>query len=145
MLMKFEDIIIPKIFKQSSPSPRKIRQCSNFLKKTGKYDRDLVVNDRGVLLDGYVLYCVLAAENYSGDIDVERRNYGSRTYIFGKHPNNDKEFVWYINMSYEKVKDKIGGTALVNTNYGVKPITITRIERLATPPISGEIKKVCYI
>ena len=134
------------MFKATPPSEHKLKKCREEYSK-GVLDRDLVINKNNVLVDGYVLYCVLKENGYVGDIKVEINPFYdiSTTYVFGKHPGDDKERVWYINMSYSKVKDKVGQIATVQTRKGNQPITVTRIERLKNPPIQGIIRKVVFI
>lgn len=146
MYINFQDIIINPMFEATPPSEHKLKKCREEYSK-GVLDRDLVINKNNVLVDGYVLYCVLKENGYVGDIKVEINPFYdiSTTYVFGKHPGDDKERVWYINMSYSKVKDKVGQIATVQTRKGNQPITVTRIERLKNPPIQGIIRKVVFI
>ena len=48
-------------------------------------------------------------------------------------------------MSYNKVKDKVGEIADVQTRHGIASIMITRVKRLKNPPVDGLIRKVVYI
>ena len=140
MRINFDDIVISQAFQSTQPSQEKINSCKAAYKQ-GIYDRDLVLNHKNVLVDGYVLYCVLKEAGYKGDIEVKK----SRTYVFGKHPNDDKERVWYINMAYNKAKNFIGHLAMVNTKQGTATIRITKVENLVDPPVNGDIKKVRYV
>lgn len=145
MKINFEDIIIPEFYTQ--PSMYKLKKCRREYKK-GVFDRDLVVDDKNVLKDGYVLYCVLKEHDYKGEVDVVLANrfHGTpTTYIYGKHAGDDTERVWYINMGYKKVRDKIGQLADVETRRGIQTITITNVKRLTNPPYNGLIRKVVHI
>ena len=145
--INFEEIIISPNFKRTPPSPSKLDKCRK-LYSTGVQDREIKINPRNVLVDGYVLYCVLKEAGYSGEIEVTKVSqfYNTpTTYIFGKHPGDDKERCWYINMSYNKVKDKVGCLAGVQTKQGVQPITVTKIVRSSHPPVDGTIRKVVLI
>lgn len=140
MRIKFDDIIINDSYKATKPSEKKLAECKAAYEE-GVLDRDIVVNERNVLTDGYVLYCVMKEAGYKGDVDVVVAK-SKTTYVFGKHNNDDKERVWYINMSFTKVKEKIGHLAQVETSNGINTIMITRVERLSEPPVKGEIRKV---
>lgn len=146
MLIDFQDIIISPSFAATPPSESKLKQCRE-LYGLGVLDRDIVVNKENILVDGYVLYCVMKENGYTGNVKVEINPfYGiPTTYVFGKHPGDDKERVWYINMSYDKIKHKVGQIASVQTRKGNQPITVTRIERLKNPPVQGLIRKVVFI
>ena len=147
MKMQFKDIIIPELFKNSKPSENKLRKCREAYER-GELDRALVVDGKNILRDGYVLYTVMKEHNYDGEVEVE---HGSMfinqptTYVFGKHMGDDRERVWYINMSYDKVKNTVGRLADVHTKHGIQTITITRVERLDRPPYPGIIRKVARI
>lgn len=147
MKINFKDIIIPDMFAKSTPARSKMDKC-RIAYDAGVLDRDLVVNCANVLTDGYVLYCVMQEHNYEGEVEVKmsgKRDGIATTYVYGKHPGDDKERVWYINMSYNKVKDKVGRRASVQTVDGIQPITITRVERSMKQPYSGIIRKVVYL
>jgi hypothetical protein len=147
MKLQFKDIIIPKYF--SPPSERKLEKCREAYNR-GELDRDLVVDGKHVLRDGYVLYTVLKEHEYDGEVEVKSvgNQFYNRptTYVFGKHMGgDDTERVWYINMSYDKVKNTIGRLADVDTKHGIQTITITKVERLSNPPYDGVIRKVVHI
>lgn len=147
MKMNFKDIIIPNKFAETTPSHNKMIKCEASY-ENGILDRDLVVNGKNILVDGYVLYCVMRDHNYEGEVEVKQADKFdgiSTTYVFGKHPGDDKERCWYINMSYNKVKNFIGRTATVQTYQGLQPITITDVKRLSKQPVPGKIRKVEYI
>lgn len=142
MKIQFKDIIIPDTY--SPPSVTKLQKCRKAYGE-GVLDRELVVDSKNMLKDGYVLYCVMKENGYDGEVEVSHCSefYNTpTTYVFGKHPGDDKERVWYINMAYSKVKNMVGRTAIVHTKKGLQPITITRVERLKNPPVNGVIRKV---
>lgn len=147
MRINIEDIIIKDDFKNTFPSERKLRQCQEAYDE-GVFDRDIVINSKNELVDGYVLYLILKQNDFKGEVEVKRASrffHIPTTYVFGKHPGDDTERVWYINMSIDKIKDKVGKVAEVDTKHGIQPITITRIERLSNPPVEGKIRKVVLL
>lgn len=148
MKIDFNDIIIQPAFANTSPKTSKMKKCKTFYDK-GILDRDIVINQNNTLVDGYVLYLVMKENNYNGKVEVRKVNNKfvgiPTTYVYGMHPGQDKEYVWYINMSYSKVKDMIGKLADVETKRGIQTITITKVERLSIPPVEGTIRRVVHI
>ncbi len=142
--MKISDIKIQDDFKISIPSNRKLQKCREYFRKHGTIDREIVVNKNGYLIDGYIGYLVLL-ENGIEDVKVVSINqkYKNKTiYIFGCHANG-KEYVWRLP---KKIKSDdnivVGSKILVHTKFGIKRITVTRIETLYYPPVSMPVKKV---
>lgn len=147
MKIKFSDIIISDSFKATTPSQIKMEKCRKAY-EDNVMDRDLVVNSKNILVDGYVLYCVMKEAGFNGEVEVKQNRFRNTptTYVFGKHMGEDtKERCWYINMSYNKVKDKVGKLADVQTRRGIQTIEVTRVERLKNPPVDGLIRKVVLI
>lgn len=146
MKMSFRDIIIPQFY--TKPSMKKLEKCRDAYSQ-GILDRDLVIDHKNVLRDGYVLYCVMKENNYDGEVEVVSCNkfYNNpTTYVFGKHMGADeKERCWYINMGYNKVADKVGCLADVETKKGIQTIIVTKVARLSNPPHNGIIRKVVKI
>ena len=140
MKINFDDIVISNKFKASTPSKDKMDKCTAAYKQ-GVMDRDLVLDNNDVLIDGYVLYCVLKNAGFKGEVEVKYPN-RYHTYVFGRHYENDKERVWGTKLPYEQVKESVGQKALVSTKNGVAPITVTRVEQLEKPPYDGCIRKV---
>lgn len=143
MVMKFDDIIISDEFATHPPAENKIKKCREAYAQ-GIKDRKLVITPNNMLVDGYVLYLVMKENGYTGDVDVNLKKY-STTYVFGKHEYSDKEYVWYANMSFKKLRDKVGQTAKVETFIGIQPVTITRVIKSYTPPVKGKIRKVVEV
>ena len=143
--MKISDIKIQDDFKISIPSNRKLQKCREYFKKYGTIDREIVVNKNDYLVDGYIGYLVLL-ENGIEDVEVVSTNQNhvnKKVYVFGCHDGNDKEYVWRMPKKV-KVDDNIvvGSKILVHTKFGIKTITVTRIETLYYPPVSMPVKKV---
>lgn len=140
MVMQFDDIIISNDFAAHPPKENKMKVCREAYDQ-GIKDRRLVVTPNNVLVDGYVLYLVMKENGFHGTVDVNMKRY-STTYVFGKHEGSDKEYVWYANMSFKKLRDKIGQTAMVETRLGVQPIIITKVIKSYSAPVKGKIRKV---
>lgn len=145
--MKLKDVIVPNWY--SEPNPDKLAECRMFYMRNGRIDRDIVVDRNGVINDGYVGYLVLV-ENNVEEIDVVVRQryepeylHNSTTYVFGRHNPRLKEYVWRVTEKTKNVENlQVGNRVMVQTRYGVKAVTITKIETLDTPPTQYRVKKV---
>ena len=142
--MKISDIKIQENFKTTTPSSRKLRECREYFKKHGIIDREIVVNKNGYLLDGYIGYLVLK-ENGVKDVEVvfTNKNHANKTiYVFGCHRDNGKEYVWRMPKKVKADNIVVGSNILVQTRFGIKSVTVTRIESLYSPPVAVPVKRV---
>ena len=57
--VKVEDIIISKQFASSHPKPSKLNRIRDHYTIYGGVDKPIIVNNRNLLLDGYIRYLVL--------------------------------------------------------------------------------------
>lgn len=164
--MKLSDIVITKDFVNSNPRQDKIDECRESYLKHGKLDRYIVVNQFNELIDGYILYLVLK-ENGVEEIPVKISNIRKRrwyrkkisrdyhvtetVYIYGKHYYQSAntfsdEYVWRVPFTkHREGWDKglqVGDVIFVKTKKGKRPIVITKIITLDSPPIDLPIKTV---
>lgn len=138
--MKLSEIKISASFKEHEPSEKKMEKCRKKFRK-GKMDRQIVLDGNGYLIDGYVLYKVLKENNYSEDIPVVV--YSKPTiYVYGKHPGNDKEYVWKVPKKCKGFNKKVGDVILVHSKGRLQLVTISKIIKLNNPPINRRIKTV---
>lgn len=160
--MKLSEIKISESFANTIPSEEKMSECREFWRLERKQDRPIVLNNKGYLVDGYVMYLTLMEhkEEYAEVIfkKIHNRQYERllkvkptykntpTTYIFGTHPNSNctKEFCWRVPASWgDWVENiEIGDTVLCQTKFGYSPVIINRVEVLDNPPIDLPIKKV---
>ena len=166
-VMKLSDVRIKGSFKNSFPNDYKLAQCREYWNRHGFYLHDIVVDNKGYLVDGYIQYLVLK-EN--GIEDVVFKGLGKKVYkrskpkvrkcgnkkvksyrdtetlyVFGVHPGRSKERVWRVPNKFQKEWESIlnvGDTVLVKTKRGKAPIKVTRIERLSECPVDMPVKKV---
>lgn len=148
-LIDLRKVKIPYMFRKSKPRSIKFEKCKRFFEEHGFLDRDLVIDDKGVLRDGYIGYLVLQSV---GCITVSRRHDGTivpveygipKTLVYGVHANNPKEFCWVINDRTQNISSlRVGNEMTVCTKSGVSVATITRTET-ACP--SREYKPVLKI
>lgn len=54
-------IRIPKAFAVTAPSETKIEKCLSFYIENGYFDREIILNDNGYLVDGYIKYLIVKA------------------------------------------------------------------------------------
>lgn len=142
--MKIADIKIQKRFKNTPPADWKLEQCRDYYKQHGELDREIVVNTNGFLVDGYVGYLVLL-ENNVEDAEVVFSNQASinkKTYVFGKHNGSDKEYVWRATRKAKADNIHVGSEVLVQTKFGIRTVTVTRIESSFMPPVATLVKRV---
>lgn len=164
--MKLSEIKISNAFAATTPNIEKVNTCRNYWEENHKQDRDIVVNKNNVLIDGYIQYLVLKEngieEAFVKKLERKRTNKHVRknieyvepvyknsttTYIYGIHPNARlrKEYVWRVPNSWKGWENDLlpGDRILVHTEFGIRPVTITRIEWSNKCPVDMKVKKVC--
>lgn len=152
--IKLSDIIITEAFANSHPSVEKVQKYEKQFVENGKQVKSIVLNKYNMLVDGYIQYLILK-ENGIEEAEYIRSSkrhcnnyrYENTTYIFGKHPNCDKEFVWRIpkyskEWNVFKNNIQVGNKIFCYTKYGVKPVIVTRVEELKECPTNLRVKKV---
>lgn len=149
--MKISKIKISKAFTNTTPSEEKMCECRKFWRYEGKQDRPIVVNDKGYLVDGYVMYLTLLEhkETYAIVRKLHKPKYkdSPTTCIFGTHPNSkdSRTYMWRIPESWTGWAEniQIGDTIICVTKFGYAPVVVSKIEVLDKCPIDIPVKKVC--
>ena len=160
MIVKLDEIAISNEFREKIPNSWKMDKCREYYKRTGKQDRNIVVNHKGVLIDGYVMYLVLKEANVEYAIikvsdhkenkkrsllRTESQPYYMRNtvYVYGKHSAKGKEYVWRVSESSKSSIVNIfpGDIARVATKYGVSNVVVTKVVEANRAPINIPIKK----
>lgn len=165
--MRLCDIIIPEDFEKYTPREEKMQECRTVWNNSRKQDRYVVVNNDKVLIDRYVQYLILK-ENGMKTVQVQISNTPKKrwrrkntqilkpapylneltTYVYGTHDTdiNKKEYVWRVPKKWAESgwADYVnpGDKVMVNTEYGVGVITVTRIEEHDKCPVNLPVKKV---
>lgn len=164
MIVKLDEIAISNEFREKSPNSWKMDKCREYYKRTGKQDRNIVVNHKGVLIDGYVMYLVLKEANveyaiikvsdhkenkkksllWTGSQPYYMRN---TVYVYGKHSAKGKEYVWRVPESSKSSIVNIfpGDIARVATKYGLSNVVVTKVVEANRAPINIPIKKVVSV
>lgn len=173
MKMNLSEIKITESFESSTPNTLKYAKCENYYNKTGNQDRYIVVDEKNVLVDGYIMYLVLKScgveccdakrltlrkHIYT---NKQRVRYGRlvppeklitykekpTVYVYGKHPNGiiDKEYVWRLPKSKENMYKVLlpGDLIYCGTKNGIAPVMVTRIEKRDSWDTELKVKVVC--
>lgn len=109
--INLSDIIISENFLKSNPNDKKIKKVIKYIKKHGKIDKPIVLNN-GVLVDNYVRYL---ASKINGLQEVPYVELQQMNYIIGKFDNCDKEYIWKNDMG---VNIKVGDNVVVCVKHG---------------------------
>lgn len=64
--LSIDDIVIPDRFKKTMPSQYKIAQRMHALRTSGSFDREIIVDENNILLDGYTVYLVCKMLSITG-------------------------------------------------------------------------------
>lgn len=163
--MKLSDIKIKESFANTTPKEEKMNECRQNWNTYHRQDRYIVVDNDNTLIDGYIQYLILkdaGVDEAEIKISNKRRKRWYRkntenwrmphyrnqktTYIYGIHPNSysNKERVWRVPDSWTGWENDLlpGDKIMVCTKYGVRPIIITKIERLDECPVNIPVRKV---
>lgn len=156
--MKLSNIKIFTKFAKSIPSEEKIQECKLYWKTYGCQDRDIILNQKGYLIDGYIQYLVLQEQNekYANvKIHNAKQNTCYRntptTYVYGRHYNINqdtysKEYMWRVPKAWSKQSWEdglnIGDEIFVDTKYGIKQIVVTNIIKKDICPVDMRVRKV---
>lgn len=173
MNMRLSEIKISADFESSIPNTYKYNKCENYYNKTGNQDRYIVVDEKNVLVDGYIMYLVLKNHDVEyGNVkrltlrkhtytDKQRKKYGRlispkhvvtykekpTAYVYGKHPNSkdNKEYVWRLPQAwgYMSLMLQKGDVIYCGTRFGVALVVVTKVELKSNFDTSLCIKKVC--
>lgn len=80
-VVKISEIRIKGLFKNSVPNDYKLAQCREYWNQHGFYLHDIIVNDKGYLVDGYIQYLVLKE---SGVEDAVVKDFDKKVYKINK-------------------------------------------------------------
>ena len=156
--MKLSEIKIPVDFENSTPNALKYEKCEKYYGETGNQDRQIVIDENNVLVDGYIMYLVLKSHDAGYAkvkrltlrkhkyTDRQRNKYGKlvppekvisykdkpTTYVYGKHPNNinGKEYVWRVPSTWTRMQKELRQDDIIQckTKFGKRPVIVTRVE-----------------
>jgi len=148
MKLKLSEIKISQEFQNTNPSPVKLEICRSYYRENGCLDREIIVNQERVLTDGYIGYLVLKENGVeAAEVTVlnERAAYRRKetTYVFARHPKNEKEYVWRVTpgtMNANLIAP--GRRVVVAKSDGNCVVTVSRVETLELPPVSTKVRRV---
>lgn len=103
-----------------------MEQARRFYEKYGVYKREIVIDEHGVLMDGYTTY-LLMCEQGKDMVSARRIKRQGITAVFNE---GGKAYQWEIPL---KLIDKIapGDRVVVETFYGPQQVTVKEIIPLA--------------
>lgn len=136
-----EDIIISEDFKNTPPTERKMKYKRKQLEETGELKKNIIINEEGVLIDGYTTY-LLALEEGAACVPVTR---GYVEIVEAVHKKNGKVYSWKVPMH---LIGRIchGNKCVVRTATGAKYVRVVNIIRQQYPtqiPRLRNVIKVC--
>ena len=159
---KLNEIYISEEFANTTPNSKKVEEYRNYYNRNGVQAKPIIVNRKGVLIDGYIQYLILKENGEEYAVVIQRKyipknkkereyvepSYRTErtTYIYGIHPNSvsKKERVWRVAKSWGNWADNIkaGDLILCDTKNGHRQVKVTRIETLDECPVKFQVKKV---
>lgn len=142
--IRMSEIIVPTRFALSKPSNEKMKFVRKYYEEYGCVDEPIIVNDKLVLVDGYIRYLVLKEKKVSKvDCLMKRKPV---TYVYGKHEGRNKVYVWRVPKSKENsINIDVGDKALVETKNGKAVIDVVGVAISELPPIKQKIKKIVAV
>lgn len=148
--MRLDKIKIKEYFKETLPKEEKMRECREFWRYEGRQDRPIVLDSKGFLIDGYVMYLTLLEhkEEYAMVRKLKKPRYRNHptVYIYGNHPNSydTKTYLWRVPNSWEGwIKNlQIGDMIYCRTKNGISPVIVQEVECLSKCPIKFPVRKV---
>lgn len=122
-------IIIATTFKQTPPKAKKLERARRKYLESGILQENIVINDRNVLIDGYITY-ILAIENGIAKMNANR---GYAEIVEAIHwPGNTKRYKWSVPRWL--VGDlAVGDEVIALTSKGAKRVKIVNIIRKQFP------------
>lgn len=157
--MKISDIKISPEFAFHPPYRKKIDKKRDRMYVSGKQNKPIVINDNGLLIDGYATLLAMIELGYTECRCIYQKHYGNyeknellnyrhtpTTYIYGIHPDSKekKTYIWRVpSKSRESIYKEVlpGDTVLVNTKHGNKAVVVTKIETLDECPVDFMVRK----
>lgn len=125
-IVRLSNISMSRRNSGSRPTKKKMEQARRFYEKYGVYKREIVIDEHGVLMDGYTTY-LLMCEQGKDMVPVRRIKRQGITAVFNE---GGKAYQWEIPL---KLIDKIapGDRVVVETFYGPQQVTVKEIIPLA--------------
>lgn len=135
--MLLKDIKIYPCFWETPPSEEKMARKRQYLKESGAFQSDIIVNGENYLIDGFTSY-LLAVEYGIAEMPVQ---HGKRRIIKARHALDGKLYSWELP---PHLTDRVfaGDRVLVHTKWGVKCVTVAAVEEWAPQEGAGPFRSV---
>jgi len=104
--MKLSKIKITPEFAATTPKYKKMWLCNYCYERTGKLDREIVVNEDGELIDGYVGYLILK-ENGIKRTRVTRTHNTLETFLYVYRKSKRREILTLLNKTKNQKMEEI--------------------------------------
>lgn len=121
--MLLKDIKIYPCFWETPPSEEKMARKRQYLKESGTFQSDIIVNGENYLIDGFTSY-LLAMECGLEKMPVL---HGKRQIIKARHVLDGKLYSWEL-PPHLTDQVSVGDRVLVCTQWGVKCVTVAAVE-----------------
>jgi len=119
--MKISEIKIPDYMCQ--PNEKKYNATLRYYKENRTLDKPIIVDEMGILRDGYVRYLVLKDLGYAGDIEKVKVD---AKFAYCVHDGNPKEYVWRVRAALAKDL-KPGDKLFVPCKKKYAVVTVVRV------------------
>lgn len=139
-LLKEFDLRYVKIsqeFASTVPADWKMERMKRRYDQTGELPKNIIINDDGILIDGYVTY-LQAMKDGIDHLDVYR---GHLEIVEAVHSGNEKVFRWSVPLRLYGCIEA-GDRVLVMTARGVQRVQVKRVIRQQYPEQRFKVRKV---
>lgn len=133
-----KEIIITDEFRKTVHGADKLARREQAYLSRGELPKDIVINDRNILIDGYITY-LLALRHEITTLDVYR---GYVELVEGRHKPGNRSYIWRLPLSLCGTVSK-GDKVIVRTSAGVRRATVENIIRQQYPIQQPRLKMVC--
>lgn len=126
ILLDYPIYLCPEEIPVQGRQKKKMEQARRFYEKYGVYKREIVIDEHGVLMDGYTTYLLMCEQGKDMVLVRRIRRQGIKA-VFNE---GGKQYQWEIPL---KLIDKIapGDRVVVETFYGPQRVTVKEIIPLA--------------
>lgn len=121
--MLLKDIKIYPCFRETPPREEKMARKRQYLKESGTFQSDIIVNGENYLIDGFTSY-LLAMECGLEKMPVRHEK---RQIIKARHVLDGKLYSWEL-PPHLTDQVSVGGRVLAHTQWGVKCVTVAAVE-----------------
>lgn len=119
------DIIIMNEFRATPPTVKKMIEKEQYLMATASLPERIILNDAGVLIDGYITYLLAMKHGYI-TVPVER---GHIEVISARFKPSGKLYMWKVPRTLQG-RVRVGDLVKVQVNCFRKKVLVERVDRM---------------